>query len=63
MNISKDTYGIHFEAFGFKLSLMPKETSGWSGRKKSFRIRFLNSKAEFPKSYWISIGKRIKNGT
>ena len=44
---------------GFQLSLLKKESTGWSGISHIYRIRLLNDRPDFPRSYWIAIGQRI----
>ena len=61
--ISKDIYGVHIKAFEFTLSFMPNEQIGWSGGFNSFKVRLLNERLHFPKSYWFSIGKGIHSHT
>lgn len=61
--LSKNCYGYHLELGGFRLSLLIDNRSGWSGSTKGFRLRFLNKRIEFPKSYWISLGKRVHSKT
>jgi hypothetical protein len=60
---SKDYRGYHAEFMGLKLSLLKDHDSGWSGATRSLRLRLLNTRSEFARSYWISGGKRIHSKT